>query len=345
MDFKPEFMAMCLDGMPRRGVEEACRVMVRNFPECTTVPMPTLSQRIWIEKMPCIEVDREKKRLYFQLTGREHELVAFYEHYMAGDLDYFAISPELDASLYAFRDMYQQEPWSGLRLVHFNVPGLYSWGLSVMDEKGVPALYNDTLKDVILKQLSMKARWRERKIMELFPGMGTFVTIGDGALAVFNSAGGTGTWDRVKEAYNEMLGAIDGLTCIHCCANFDWSLLMQTNTGCINFDAFQYGETLALYAPQLKAFLDRGGTVAWGIVPTAGTGGDIATVTPEALVKRLEDVIQAIVAQGIDRKQLMEASWVSPSCETNPMSIALADRVYEFTHEVSVRLHRKYFSK
>ncbi len=344
MTFQPRFMAYCLNGMPRRSAEEACRVMIRNFPECTTIPHPTMSQRMWTEHTPALVIDREKKRLFFDLTSRENELLEFYEHYLAQDLDYFAISPEMNEPLHTLAEMYRKEPWPGLKLIHFNVPGLYSWGLSVKDEKGNPALYNDTLKDVLVKVLAMKTRWQERRVKELFPGAGTMVTLGDGALSVFSSAGGTGNWDEIKAGYNEMMVPVEGITCIHCCANFDWSLLMQTNTNCLNFDAYQYGSTLALYADALKAFLTRGGLIAWGIVPTAGSGGDITTESPESLVARLEKVIQDVAATGIDPKLLMERSFVSPTCETGPMTLALADRVYEMTGAVCRLLRAKHFS-
>jgi len=329
--------------MPQREVEEACQVMIRDFPECTTVPLPTLSQRMWTENTPGLNVDREKRRFYFDLTGKEDELVEFYERYLAQDLEYFAISPRFNIPLQSLAEMYQTNPWPGLKLIHFNFPGLYSWGLSVVDEKGTPALYNNTLKDIMTKALSMKARWQEKKVKELFPGIETFITLGDGALSVYSSAGGTGSWDEIMAGYNEMMAPLEGSTCIHCCANFDWSLLMATNTNCINFDAYQYGSTMTLYAEELKGFLARGGMISWGIVPTAGSGGDITTETPESLVERLEGVIKAVVAKGIDEEQLMESSWVSPTCETISMTVELADRVYDAVGEVSRLLREKYF--
>jgi hypothetical protein len=344
MNFKPRFMAMCLNGMPHREIEEACRVMIRDFAECTTVPLPTLSQRMWTENTPGLNADREKKMLYFDLRGKESELTEFYEHYLAGDLDYFAISDRFNIPLLTLAEMYRAEPWEGFKMVHFNYPGLYSWGLSTRDEKGAPALYNETLKDVMTKALAMKAKWQERKVKELFPDKDTFITVGDGALSVYSSAGGTGSWSEIMECYNELMEPLEGDTCIHCCANFDWSLLMATRTSCINFDAYQYGETLALYADQLRDFLTRGGMVAWGIVPTAGSGGDISTETPESLAARLEKVIDTVAERGIDRQQLMDASLVSPSCETGSMTLELADRVYDVTNEVSRLLRSKYFS-
>ncbi|MDD5127605.1 MAG: hypothetical protein PHR43_05895 [Dehalococcoidales bacterium] len=342
MNLKPDFMAFCLNGMPRRSVAEACQVMVRNFPECTCIPLPTLSQKMWTERTPALQVDREKKRLYFDLAGREDELAEFYDRYLAGDLDYFAISPEVDEPLYTLAEMYRQKPWA-LKYIHFNFPGLFAWGLSLKDRDGNPALYDDTLKDIMIKTLAMKVRWRARKIRELFPGAAILATAGDGALSVFSSAGGTGAWGQICQDYNELLAAVDGISGIHCCDNFDWSLLMQTNARIINFDAYRYGNTMVLFAEHLREYLKRGGMIAWGIVPTTGSGGDITTESPASLASRLQEVMQAVAGKGIDAQLLRETALITPTCETVSMPLELADKVYEVTAEVSRLLREKYF--
>ena len=245
-----------------------------------------------------------------------------------------AISEQLDPCLYRLAEMYGEKPWPELKYILVDFPGLFTWGLLIKDENGNPALYNDTLRDIIIKSLAMKARWREKKIKELFPNVETIVIAGDAALTVYSSAGGTGTWADVRKDYNEMLGLIEGIKCIHCCANFDWSLLMQTDTRVINFDAYQYGNTMSLYPDALKRFLERGGTIAWGIVPTFGSG-DIDAETPDSLAERLENSIDAAVEKGIDKQQLLEASWNTPACETGTMSLESAEKVYAYTRETS----------
>lgn len=341
--FKPCFMATTLESMPHRDVDDACRVMIRNFPEAPNIPHTSRSYRKWVEKTPAIFLDKEKKEIRFELSKRENELVEFYEHYLSQDLDYFAMSPELDPALYRLAEIYRQNPWPELKVIVSQVPGPYSWGLSLKDENGAPALYNDTLRDVMLKSLAMKVKWRQRKIRELFPGKQTLLIIGNGALQVFTSAGGTGNRDDLKTLYNELIDAAEGMVCIHCCSNFDWSLLMETKADIINLDSYQYGDTLALYPEALKKFIARGGMLAWGIVPTAAGGGDIQKESPSGLVERLEKRIETVSAVGIDKKKLMEASWITPTCETTTLTVELANRVFHYTKEVSQRLREKYF--
>ncbi|MFP4573916.1 MAG: hypothetical protein ACLFNW_13195 [Desulfobacterales bacterium] len=342
MAFKPKLMACSLPGMPHRDLDQACRVMMNNFPEALPVPFITMSRRIFTEGLPCLKIDREKRQLIFETTGRENELVEFYDRYMAQDFDYFAISPKLDPGLYRLSELYAQNPWPELKYIHMDFPGLFTWGLLIKDEKGNPALYDVNLKDIIIKGLSAKVRWRENKARELFPGTETIVTSGDASLSVFSSAGGTGAWEDVKKDYNEILSLIQGIKSIHCCANFDWSLVMQTEVQSINFDAYQFGTTMAMYPEALSTYLGKGGTIAWGIVPTAPTG-DITAESPESLAERLEGFIEAVTARGIDRQQLLDSSWITPTCEPATMSADMAEKVYDYTARVSKLMKKKYF--
>jgi len=317
--------------------------MIKYFPKALPVPTITMSRKIYIERIPWLKVDREKRRLAFDPAGTETELVEFYNHFLSEDFDYFEISPNLDPGLYRLAEIYTQNPWAELKYIHITFPGLFTWGLLLKDANGYPALYDQNLKDIIIKGLSAKVRWRENKVRELFPNVNVIVTAGDASLSVFASAGGTGTWDTVKRDYNEILSLVQGIKGVHCCANFDWSLLMQTDVQIINLDAYQFGMTMSLYPEALNAYLRRGGTIAWGLVPTIPS--EFALETPKSLIERFENIIKAVAASGIDKQRLIEASWITPACETATMPVDLAEKVYAVTHEISKRLRDEYFGQ
>ena len=180
----------------------------------------------------------------------------------------------------------------------------------------------------------------------MFPGVPILLDLAEPSLGIYSSAVGAGSWDIIENAINEVIEGVDGITGIHCCDNFDWSLLMKTNLDFINFDAYHYGNTMSLYTDELKRFLERGGMISWGIVPTTGTTtgvADIENENPSSLVERLEQVMQLVIDKGIDKEMLLESSWITPTCSTQSMSIELAERVYDFTKEVSQRMREKYY--
>ncbi|MFC1919091.1 hypothetical protein ACFLWW_03885 [Chloroflexota bacterium] len=342
MKFRPKLMTWVLARMPHKNVEEACQVMRHYFPEAPTIPLLT-SSRIrpgLVQGVPGLSIDKEGNELLYDLSGKESELAEFYERYLSDNLDYFAIRLELEQSLYKLAEMFKEKPWPELKVVRFSSLGPYTFGLILKDKNGVSAFYNETMRDILVKQFSMQLRWREKKIRELFPGVQTFIQIGEPSLGLFTSSVGAGSWDIIKNAINEVIERVEGISCVHCCDNFDWPLLMKTNIDVINFDAYKYGESMALYPDELKRFMERGGMIAWGIVPIAGGEDE----TPSSLVERMERLIQLVADKGIDKKLLLELSWITPSCTTGSMSVEQAERVFAYTGEVSQRMREKYFS-
>lgn len=343
-DFKPRFQASIMGGMPRTlTVDEACTRMLDSYPEFTAVPSLTPSLRRQLEKMPCLVIDTERKVMRLELSGKEKELVEFYEHYMAGDLDYFAISPKYDPPLYCLAELAQKRHIQP-SLVHGTFLGPYTLGLQIKAESGRPAIYDAQACDVMVKTLAMKAAWWDREVGKLFPGALPRVEFGEPGLGVFSSAGGSGSWDTVAAAINESFESVKGQRYLHCCDNFDWSLLMQTNCHVLNFDAYRFGNTIALYAQKLKRFLVRGSTIAWGIVPT-GDATLLEKETAESLAERLECILQSLIGKGVDHNLLLESSWITPSCATSTMNVPSSDKVFDLTAQVSQIMRGKYFSR
>jgi hypothetical protein len=127
---------------------------------------------------------------------------------------------------------------------------------------------------------------------------------------------------------------VKGFKGIHCCGNTDWSVLLSTNIDILSFDAYGYLGTLSLYPKELKAFLERGGILAWGIVPTSEA---ILREDSQSLVRRFKEGVEVLTKKGID-PSLFQRTILTPSCGTASLSIPLAERVCQMTAEVSKRL-------
>ena len=53
--------------------------------------------------------------------------------------------------------------------------------------------------------------------------------------------------------------ADNALAGVHCCGNTEWSILIDAGVDIVNFDAFGYGETIAMYPAGIKTLFARGG--------------------------------------------------------------------------------------
>ena len=61
---------------------------------------------------------------------------------------------------------------------------------------------------------------------------------------------------------------VDGPRGIHLCGNPDWDFLLNLDMDILSLDVYTNAEIFAACAGSIKKFLDRGGVLVWGIVPT-----------------------------------------------------------------------------
>jgi hypothetical protein len=135
-----------------------------------------------------------------------------------------------------------------------------------------------------------------------------------------------------------------GLAGVHCEANTDWSMLMAADAGLdiLDFDAYDHMQAMTLYPAELQAFLDRGGSLGWGIVPTLDREA-AATETVAALQERFEEGIERLVKKGIERELLLRRALITPSCGAGGvLTEPLAERVLQLLGELSSSLRQRH---
>jgi len=114
--FEPKCIATTLATMPFRDPNEACQIILENFPEAPPLPKLTNSQRRYLNGMPCLKIDREKRRVTFDLSNHD-AINQFYERYLSEDLEYFAMDPKDAPGFYAFLDALKESPPPELKIV------------------------------------------------------------------------------------------------------------------------------------------------------------------------------------------------------------------------------------
>ncbi|HAS28317.1 MAG TPA: methionine synthase [Dehalococcoidia bacterium] len=234
------------------------------------------------------------------------ELEQLYMAYLENDTDRFPISEDYASGLY---ELLRQPNLSPLA-VKGQVTGPLSWGLSVKGNDGKAILYDEVLSDASAKLLRLKAGWQEKKLRQI--SKNTIIFIDEPAMTSYGSAFFSLPKERIVALLQEVMDGISGLKGIHCCGNTDWSLILSTGIDILNFDAYNFAESLTLYPAEVKTFLERGGAVAWGIIPT-----DEASIQKEtvfSLKDRLEEAMAPFTRKGIAFKQLVERGLITPSC-------------------------------
>lgn len=293
----------------------------------------------------------EGGRAYFRTASPtfEEELVNFYSFYLAATeekdpsaREAFALSEAQSAGLYELLAQLPRQPQPPAALKG-QITGPFTLATNLTDEARRCAYYDERLRDAIVKSLALQARWQAARLKTLAPR--AIIFIDEPALLGFGSATFvTVGREDVQRDINEVAAALHGegaLAGVHCEANTDWSLLLEADLDILSFDAYAHWEAMTLYPAELAAFLKRGGSLAWGLVPTADPSAT-ATETAESLAQRFEEGLDRLAAKGLDRRLLARRALVTPSCGAGTLSEALAERMLQVLRELSLRLRGRY---
>ena len=352
---KTKFLGTAIGSMPFENPDYAVEVSLKNLENAPIWPqLPKLGLREqmeiqYSEGIPSGVIDYEKGRMYFDTSVDYSELFAdFYEKYMTamdpdegnGDCSSMAISEDFSKGIYALEKVLKQKN-TKLPFVKVQTTGPCSFALTLVDENKRAIYYNDEFRDVIIKSLAMKCRWQIQKFQ---PYAETVICFIDEPIL---SAFGSSTYvsvnrEDVVAALSEVIDAVhadNALAGIHCCGNTDWSILIDAGVDIVNFDAFAYGDTIAMYAGHVKKHLEKGGMLAWGVVPTSKTVRD---QTVETLEAQLEMVMDGLAAKGISKTLITEQAIITPSCGTGSLETEDAEKVFKLVHDLSIRMKTKY---
>ncbi len=344
MIFENPFIATGIGSFPHQDEKEVFRLILQSFPQ---IPFwPQLPKRSFLEGMvvqysqglPCFRWDEKKQRAWIDTTeGFDKEVDRFYEWQETGELEPFQITEDFAKGLRIIEDLVLEKNRKDIKYIKGQITGPITFGLSLTDQDQRPIFYEPTLREILIKHLSSKGRWMEKRFNKLFPNLKTILFFDEPSLSSFGSAFSSLNREEVILSLNECFNAVQGLKGAHCCGNTDWSLLLSANLDILSFDAYGYLETLSLYPKELRTFLERGGILAWGIAPTSE---EILKEDAKSLVSRFKKGAEALAKNGID-PALLQRAIITPSCGTASLPIPLAERVCQVTAEVSKRLRDK----
>jgi len=192
-----------------------------------------------------------------------------------------------------------------------------------------------------VKALAMKCRWQIRKFSKYADRVICFID--EPILSAFGSSTYVSvTRDDVVAKLAEVVDAVhaeNGLAGVHCCGNTEWSILIDAGVDLVNFDAFDYGETIALYPDAVKRHIESGKALAWGIVPT--NSAKIKSQTADTLVAKFNGLVDNLAAKtGLSREIILRQAAVTPSCGTGSLPIADAELVFATLRDVSAKLQQ-----
>lgn len=337
------FKATGIGSVPSTDIKGTCLNILEKVPD---IPFwPQLVKRSHLEDMniqfseglPALVINEEQRSLSVRSVDLDTELTGFYEHYLSDDIDYFRISRDYALGLYEMIELISMEPDRYGQYIKGHIVGPATFAAGIMANDGKSVLYNPDLLEAYTKGLAIKAWWQEKELAK--SGKDTIIFLDEPYLSGFGSAFSPIERHEVIELLREVVVYLkersETLVGIHCCGNTDWSMILESGPDIVNFDAFGYTDYFLLYPDDIKRFLENGGIIAWGIVPTHDFSGE---ETIEILSTKLQDALNRLQKHGIDPELISANSILTPACGMGSMEQTSSLKVLELLSDVSKKM-------
>lgn len=328
--------ACAIGSLPHSDAKAAVKYIIEDFkgiPFWPQLPKRTYLENFYVqysEGLPGRVLDIDKGHIHFDTESRIDEVSDFYERFLADDIDSFAISKEYAAGL---AELLRVLSGQKLPLLKGHVTGGISFALSVNDQYEKLLAYDVNFFDIVVKGCVAKGLWQANLLKPYTDELILFFD--EPSLVGYGSAFVQITGEQIRQALRYTVDTIHGagaITGIHCCANTDWALIMESGTDILSFDAFSFFDHLLLYEKELSAFYANGGQVAFGIVPT---DDQVFSLSENDLLRKLVEQVNAIEKIGVDKDKILHQSFITPACGLGTSDENLAERALSLTSKTA----------
>lgn len=293
---------------PKQAVDVALRHL-KHIPYWPQLPAIGFEENMYAQyatNLPGVKVDAHNKKITVDLGDYDPE--RFYEAVLGEDFHYFVYPRTCFHGLYELLDEWDL-PKEALYLKG-QVTGPISMGLQVFDQTGKSVIYDESYSEIMRMNLNMMIRQQEFMLRQKHPE--TLLFLDEPSLSLVGTPFAAVSKENVVAWIDEVLQGVTSVKALHCCGNTDWPMVLSTKIDMLSFDAYSYGYTISLYPDDVAAFLERGGAIAWGIVPNDEEG--LQRETPASLVERLEREMSSLSARGISIDLVLRSSLITPQC-------------------------------
>lgn len=338
MSIPGNLMTTAMAVMPHKDVERALEMALSmDIPYWPQLPKYSYYEDMYVqasEHFPGMLLDLEKRTLRFSMEKFIVELDETLAHFE--EPEYFDIS-ETYSVVY---DRFLELDLSDRPAIRGQLEGPISFGFNVVDQDDRPILFDDTVRPFMLEFMARRVNVQLSRLKKRNPN--AFMYVDEPGLQFLFSAmaGYSDQAARVDMEY--FFSLIERPRGVHLCGNPDWDFLLGLDLDILSLDIYTNGEVFGSYASSIQRFLDRGGVLVWGIVPT--NFEPFENEDMESLERRLKQVWEGIGKQGIDLELLRARSLLSPAtcCLVNPDGDRTVEKAFKVIKQLSEKLREEY---
>lgn len=315
-----------IGSLPHRNAAEACSLIFDTFdipfwPQLPGVSFKEFMIPQYSEGLPFFRIDPDRQTVWIEKNSSD-ELERFYEGWT--EESRIAISADYASGLHAFMRAIRNRRFDALK-GHTTGPLTFTLGLK--NSEGKPVFFDEELREISLMLLKAKTKWQIDILKACADDV--IIFIDEPILSALGSSGYLGvSTDEALRLLQEISGAVrsaGGIPGIHCCGNADWPLVIKSGVDIINFDAYDYADAIALFPEELQGFLEKGGWLAWGIIPTSDA---IIGENPDSIRSRFETGILKL-SRALPEALIRSKMILTPSCGTGSRTVAETLKIFQ----------------
>lgn len=250
------------------------------------------------------------------------------------EIDYFVYPSDFYAGLFEFLE----RDTSKFQAIKGQITGPISEGLQILDSTGRPVIYDESYRKIVNKAINMGAKWQARRLSE--KNSHVIIFFDEPSFASLEMSSTSISHDDAFNWINEVMDGVDCYRGIHCCGNANWPLFLKSNIDILSLDAYSYAENLLTFPDELTEFYGKGGSIAWGIVPSKNDLLDTEDVS--SLTQKMEKIFDQLEEKGVNRQKAATQSLITPQCGLSGVDICKIDKVFDMLDKVSKRLKEEY---
>lgn len=341
LPFEPACLPLLLGALPHRGATQALEVS-RRFAGAI-VTWPQLPQRSFRELslvqsavgFPGAVVDVARSQVFVDRAAAERGAERLGLAYLENDVSYAALAADDAAGLAEL--LRQREGMRGVLAVKGQLLGPLSSAAMLVDDAQRPLVYDAPLREALAQHLYLRAAWLDQRLHEVAET--AIVCLDEPLLDSVGMPFLPLDWEQARAQLEITLSGITGCRALYAGGAADWGELLQTSVELAIADVYDYGHALAAAAPALPAFLERGGCVGLGIVPT--DADLLETATAEGLARRAAALVRDLEGAGVPAGQLARQSIVTTSSTLGSLSVEAAEQALALLADTSRLLRER----
>jgi hypothetical protein len=324
--------------MPHTDVDQALKAALSlDIPFWPQLPNYSYYEDMYVqaaEHFPGMLLDMKNKTLRFSMDKFIDEYEETMSHFE--ELDYFDISPTHSAVYHKFLGTHLENRPA----IRGQLEGPVSFGFNVLDQDDRPILFDDNIRPFMFEIMAKRINVQLKRLKEKNPNAFMFIDE-PGMQFIFSAMSGYGE-KKAREDLDLFFSTIEGPKGIHLCGNPDWDFLLGFDMNVLSFDVYTNAQIFAACHSSIKNFLDKGGILVWGIVPT-----NIEIFEKENLdflAFKLKTIWKTLTDKGITLEQILNQSLISPAtcCLVNQDKERTVEKAFQLTQTLSETLREQY---